>query len=124
MRSHLFEYGEKDHSLRYVHSVISGRLLFYFLWNILSRQRLFSETFVYAGTLNADGSYTTEGYPLTDVQGRYIGGRAPPRVIHSLTFMAGRRSCTTESYPLTDVQGSYRRSFTTEGYPLADVQAR
>jgi len=30
-----------------------------------------SETFVYAGTLNAEGSYTTEGYPLTDVKGRY-----------------------------------------------------
>jgi hypothetical protein len=26
---------------------------------------------VYAGTLNGDGSYTTEGYPLTDLQGRW-----------------------------------------------------
>jgi hypothetical protein len=30
----------------------------------------FAGTFVYAGTLNGDGSYTTEGYPLTDPQGR------------------------------------------------------
>ena len=26
-------------------------------------------TFIYAGTLNSDGSYTKTGYPLTNIQG-------------------------------------------------------
>ena len=30
---------------------------------------LYEGTFIYAGTLNPDGSYTKTGYPLTDVHG-------------------------------------------------------
>ena len=32
-------------------------------------RKIISGTFIYAGTLNPDGSYTKTGYPLTNVQG-------------------------------------------------------
>ena len=37
-------------------------------YNILTHY-CYEGTFIYAGTLNPDGSYTKTGYPLTDVHG-------------------------------------------------------
>ena len=37
--------------------------------NVHTDPYFYEGTFIYAGTLNPDGSYTKTGYPLTDVHG-------------------------------------------------------